>query len=62
MRLTSILGCVILWMFLIEKEKIKMDIRKHRFVANINTASKVFIDKKRKQKSRRFLNDKRNWN
>lgn len=39
-----------------------MDIRKHRFVANINTSSKVFIDKKRKQKSRRFLNDKRNWN
>ena len=45
-----------------EKEKNKMDIRKHRFVANINTTSKVFIDKKRKQKSRRFLNDKRNWN
>ena len=39
-----------------------MDIRKHRFVANINTTSKVFIDKKRQQKSRRFLNDKRNWN
>jgi hypothetical protein len=39
----------------------QMDIRKHRFVAPISTTSKVFVDKKRKQKSRRFLNDKKNW-
>ena len=32
------------------------DIRKHRFTANISTTSKVFIDKKRKSKSRRKLN------
>lgn len=38
-----------------------MDIRKHRFVPQIKTASRIIIDKKRKQKSRRFLNDQRNW-
>jgi hypothetical protein len=32
------------------------DIRKHRFMANISTTSKVFLDKKRKSKSRRKLN------
>jgi hypothetical protein len=38
-----------------------MDIRKHRFVPKISTSSKVFIDKKRKMKSRRYLNNKKNW-
>ena len=33
-----------------------MDIRKHRFVPHISTASKVFLDKKRKSKLRRNLN------
>ena len=32
------------------------DIRKHRFTANISTTSKVFVDKKRKSKSRRKRN------
>jgi hypothetical protein len=32
------------------------DIRKHRFMANISTTSKVFLDKKHKSKSRRKLN------
>jgi hypothetical protein len=27
-----------------------MDIRKHRFIPNISTTSKVMVDKKRKQK------------
>lgn len=39
-----------------------MDIRKHRFVPNIKTASRIMLDKKQKQKSRRYLNDSRNWN
>jgi hypothetical protein len=43
------------------KGKKPMDIRKHRFVPQISTASRIHLDKKRKQKSRRFLNDKRNW-
>ena len=43
------------------KEKGTMDIRKHRFIPNMSTATKVIVDKKRKQKSRRFLNDKKNW-
>jgi len=38
-----------------------MDIRKHRFMPNFSTATKVMVNKKQKQKSRRFLNDKRNW-
>jgi hypothetical protein len=33
-----------------------MDIRKHRFVPHISTASKVFLDKKRRSKLRRNLN------
>jgi len=32
-----------------------MDIRQHRFVPNMSTASKVFLDKKTKSKSRRKL-------
>lgn len=32
------------------------DIRKHRFTTNISTTSKIFVDKKRKSKSRRNLN------
>ena len=32
-----------------------MDIRKHRFVPNISTTSKVFIDKKTKSKKRSNL-------
>lgn len=39
-----------------------MDIRKHRFVPTMRTSTKTFVDKKTKQRSRRFLNDKRNWN
>ena len=42
--------------------KPNFDITKHRFVANFSTASRIIVDKKRKQKSRRFLNDSRNWN
>ena len=42
------------------KEK-KMDIRKHRFVPNFSTATRVIVDKKRKQKSRKFLNNPKNW-
>ena len=38
-----------------------MDIRKHRFTPKISTTSKIFVDKKRKQRERRFLNDKRKW-
>jgi hypothetical protein len=38
-----------------------MDIRKHRFVPNFSTATKIIVDKKRKQKARRFLNNKKNW-
>ena len=38
-----------------------MDIRKHRFVSPISTTSKIFIDKKTKQKSRRYLNNTKNW-
>lgn len=38
-----------------------MDIRKHRFRTKISTTSKVFVDKKKKAKSRRVLNDKRKW-
>ena len=38
-----------------------MDIRKHRFVPHISMTTKVIIDKKRKQKSRRFLNNPKNW-
>ena len=37
------------------------DIRAHRFIPKISTTTKVMVDKKRKQKSRRFLNDKKNW-
>lgn len=43
------------------KRKAKMDIRKHRFVPNMNTSTKIIVDKKRKSRSRRVLNDKRNW-
>ena len=32
-----------------------MDIRKHRFVPNMSTTSKVFIDKKTKSKKRSKL-------
>ena len=42
------------------KEK-KMDIRKHRFVPNFSTATRVIVDKKCKQKSRKFLNNPKNW-
>ena len=38
-----------------------MDIRKHRFVPHFSTATKIIVDKKRKQKTRSFLNDKKNW-
>lgn len=38
-----------------KKGKIKMDIRAHRFVPHISTTSKVFVDKKRKSKSRAIL-------
>ena len=40
----------------------EMDIRKHRFVPNFSTASRVIPSKRTKRMSRRFLNDKRNWN
>ena len=43
------------------KRKVKMDIRKHRFIAPISTTSKVFVDKKTKQKSRKYLNNPNNW-
>ena len=39
-----------------KEENQMFDIRKHRFTANISTTSKVFVDKKRKSKSRRKLN------
>lgn len=32
-----------------------MDIRKHRFIAPISTTTKVFVDKKRKSKTRSRL-------
>jgi hypothetical protein len=32
-----------------------MDIRKHRFVPVVSTTSKVFVDKRRKSKTRRNL-------
>ena len=38
-----------------------MDIRKHRFVPQFSTATRIIVDKKRKAKSRRILNDKRKW-
>ena len=38
-----------------------MDIRNHRFVPNMSTTSKVFVDKKRKAKNRRNLNNPKNW-
>ena len=38
-----------------------MDIRKHRFVPSFNTGTRIIIDKKRKQKTRRFLNNPKNW-
>ena len=44
-----------------EEEVSKMDIRKHRFVPSISTTSKVFIDKKTKSKSRKVLNNPKNW-
>lgn len=37
------------------------DIRKQRFVPAISMTSKVYLDKRSKQKSRRFLNDPKNW-
>lgn len=44
------------------KNEDKKDIFKyHRYLPKISTSSKIFMDKKRKQKSRIFLNDKRNW-
>jgi len=44
------------------KKKIyKMDIRKHRFTPNFSTATRIIVDRKRKQKSRRFLNNRKNW-
>lgn len=38
-----------------------MDIRKHRFVPNFSTATRIVVDKKSKQKSRKFLNNPKNW-
>lgn len=38
-----------------------MDIRKHRFVPSMRMTTRVIVDKRQKQKSRRFLNDSRNW-
>jgi len=40
------------------KDKKKVDIRQHRFVPQISTTSKVFVDKKRKSQTRRELNKK----
>lgn len=40
---------------------ISMDIRKHRFVPNFSTATRIVVDKKSKQKSRKFLNNPKNW-
>ena len=37
------------------KRKKKIDIRSVRFVSNISTTSKVFVDKKRKSNSRSNL-------
>lgn len=37
------------------------DIRKKRFIPSISMTSKVYLDKRLKQKSRSFLNDPRNW-
>ena len=38
-----------------------MDIRKHRFVPQMRTTTRVIVDKKSKARSRRHLNDPRNW-
>lgn len=40
----------------------KVDIRSVRFIPNMSTTSKVFVDKKRKSKNRRVLNNPKNWN
>ena len=41
--------------------KPQFEIKKHRFTPNFPTATRVIVDKKRKQKSRRFLNNEKNW-
>ena len=38
-----------------------MDIRKHRFVPTMKTATRVFSSKKQKRSGRRFLNNPKNW-
>lgn len=38
-----------------------MDIRKHRFVPAIKTTTRIIVDKKRKAKTRRYLNNPKNW-
>ena len=40
----------------------KVDIRSVRFIPNMSTTSKIFIDKKRKNKNRKVLNNPKNWN
>lgn len=39
----------------------QMDIRKHRFVPAMRTATRTIVDKRTKRKSRRHLNDPKNW-
>lgn len=46
--------------FLFKTSK-SFDIRKQRFIPSISMTSKVYLDKRLKQKSRRFLNDPKNW-
>lgn len=43
------------------RKELEMDIRKHRFVPSFNTGTRIILDKKRKQKSRKFLNNPKNW-
>lgn len=41
-----------------QTNKVKSDIRQHRFVPNMSTSSKIFIDKKTKSESRSSLKKK----
>ena len=44
------------------ERRAQMDIRKHRFIPDFPTATRIEVDKKRKRRSRRFLNNPKNWN
>ena len=52
---------LIVWYIVAMKGNQAMDIRKHRFVPAINTATRIIVDKKRKAKTRRYLNNPKNW-